>query len=393
MKVALVHMRYSWTGGTERYLRQVAEHLAASGHEVTVVCRSVKGEQMPGVRFVKLRNFAVGGAWRQWAFAKAVERHVRTAKYDVVYGLGKTWTHDVIRLGGGLHQTYLETAHDATLSRLDRVIAKGALKHRQALSIERRALASGAYLRIVTNSELVKRDVVQRYSVPNDRVTVVYNGVDVKRFDRAANAGKAAALRREFGFTDEHTVVLFLGTGYGRKGLAAVIDAFATVVASHPEVRLMVVGFDSQAARYEQQAEERGVADKVRFLGGRQDTEVCYAASDIYVLPTLYDPFANTTLEALASGLPVITTTANGASELIEPGVHGTVLENAAPARIADALVQWLPAERRAAAREATRALALEYPSDRTARETAYVLAAVAEQKAAKTRQLSSPLP
>src|SRR5690606_10715114 len=111
LKIAIVHMRYSWTGGTERYLRQVAEHLAAQGHDVTIVCRSVKGEKLPGVRFLLLRDFAVGGAWRQWAFARAVERHVRAGDYDVVYGLGKTWTHDVIRLGGGLHATYLESAH------------------------------------------------------------------------------------------------------------------------------------------------------------------------------------------------------------------------------------------------------------------------------------------
>jgi UDP-glucose:(heptosyl)LPS alpha-1,3-glucosyltransferase len=379
-------MRYSWTGGTERYLRQIAEYLASQGHEVTIVCRSVKGERLSGVHFVLLRDFAVGGAWRQWAFAKAVERHVRAANYDVVYGLGKTWTHDVIRLGGGLHATYLESAHDATLSTFDRLIAKGTLKHRMSLRIEARALAPDAYRRVVTNCEMVKRDVMRRYSVPEDRVTVVYNGVDLNRFDRAKNAGKAAALRREFGFTDDNVVVLFLGTGYGRKGLAPVIEAFAVIAKDHPEARLMVVGFDSQSAKYERMAADLGLADKARFLGGRQDTEVCYAASDVYVLPTLYDPFANTTLEALASGLPVITTAANGASELIQPGVHGTVLGgDAKPETIADALLEWLPAKKRAGSQAAARGLAMQHPSDRTARESAAVLIEVDAQKHACT--------
>ena len=379
LKVALVHLRYSWTGGTERYLRQIADYLVEEGHDVTVVCRSAKGDAHPRVRFERLRAFALGGGWRQWAFAKAVERHVAESDYDVVYGLGKTWTHDVIRLGGGLHRTYLERAHRATMTPLERAAGKGAIKHRLALRIEARALAPGAYRRVVTNSEMVKRDVIDQYEIPLDKVSVVHNGVDLERFDRDRHAAAASALRRELGFNDEHTVLLFLGTGYGRKGLGPVIAAFERVADTQPETRLLVVGFDPKQARYERLAERRGLAERVRFVGGREDTEVCYAASDLYVLPTLYDPFANTTLEALASGLPVITTASNGASELIVPGVHGTVLEHGArPEPLADAMLEWTPADRRRTAREAARGLAAQYTADRCARESAKVLAEVA---------------
>lgn len=83
MRVALVHLRHRETGGTERYLQQMAAHLADAGHEVTVVCRSHERAPHPAVRFVLLRNLALGGAWRLWAFARAVERHVRASSYEV----------------------------------------------------------------------------------------------------------------------------------------------------------------------------------------------------------------------------------------------------------------------------------------------------------------------
>src|SRR5262245_66213563 len=114
-------MRHAHTGGTERYLNQVAEFLARRGDEVTIVCRSREAPPHPAVKFVELRPFAIGSAWRMTSFASAVEDHVRTAGYDVVYGLGKTWTHDVLRLGGGCHATYLELAREGAIGRKDRL--------------------------------------------------------------------------------------------------------------------------------------------------------------------------------------------------------------------------------------------------------------------------------
>jgi len=379
VKVALVHLRYSWTGGVERYLRQLADFLAEEGHDVTIVCRSATGDAHPKVKFVHLRNLALGSGWRHWAFAKAVERHVAQSDYDVVYGLGRTWTHDLIRLGIGLHDDYLERAHDETMTPFRRLIHMGSIKNRLTLRMEARALAPGAYKRVVTNSEMLKRDVIERYAIPPDKVTVVYNGVDLERFNRDKHAVAASSLRDEFGFTKDHCVLLFLGTGYARKGLAPTIEAFERVAEAHPEARLLVVGFDSNQARYRRMAEARGLSGRVHFAGGRKDAEVCYAASDLYVLPTLYDPFANTTLEALASGLPVITTAANGAAELIEEGIQGSVLEAGAhPDALANAILEWLPLKRRLAAREATRSLAAQYPADRTARRSAELLEEVA---------------
>jgi UDP-glucose:(heptosyl)LPS alpha-1,3-glucosyltransferase len=216
-------MRHARTGGTERYLNQLSAWLAGAGWEVTIVCRSHVEAPHPAVDFELLRPLSIGGGWRQWAFARAVERHLRERRYDVVLGLGKTWTQDVLRLGGGTHATYLELAHRETLTPLERALGKGVVKQALALASERRALAPGAYRRVIANSGMVARDVARRYAVPPEAIEVIHNGVDLERFHPRLRAGPGAALRRELGLQDDDLALLFLGTGYGRKGLDTVL--------------------------------------------------------------------------------------------------------------------------------------------------------------------------
>ncbi len=379
MRIALVHMRHALCGGTERYLNQVAAHLAAGRHEVTIVCRSHETAPHPGVRFEVLRDFAVGGAWRMWAFAKAVERRLERSEFDLVYGLGKTWTHDVVRLGGGLHASYLERAHPYTLTAWERALRTDRLKQRLALAIERRALSPGSYVRVVANSRMVAEDCMRRHGVPAERITTVLNGVDLERFRLESRATLGARLRAELGCRQDERIVLFLGTGYGRKGLDVLLDAFPAVLRARPGARLLVVGRDAAAASFRARAERLGLAGCVRFLGGRADADALYAASDLYCLPTRYDSFGLTILEALASGLPVVTTSAAGGSEVLEEAAAGSVLApEAGPVALAAELAAWLDAERLAAARPRARAVAERYPQERTARESAALLERVA---------------
>lgn len=375
MKIALVHMRHAGTGGTERYLNQIALHLAARGDDVSIVCRTHEDPPHPAVHFVRLHPLAVGAAWRMRSFARAVADHVRTAHYDVVYGLGKTWSQDVIRLGGGCHATYLELAHEATLSQGRSHFATASHKHRLALAIEERALRWPGLRRVVVNSGMVRDDVVRRYGTPHDKIQLIYNGVDVARFHPRRREVEGAALRGELGIAREDCAILFLGSGYGRKGLDLVLAALPDLVRARPRTRLIVVGYDSAQEGFEREAARLRLSDRVSFLGGRRDVEAVYAASDLYVLPTHYDPFANTTLEALATGLPVITTTQNGASELIEEGLTGTVLAGAGDREsLLDALLAWTDPERLVRARTAARQLAERHPAELTARDSARVL-------------------
>jgi UDP-glucose:(heptosyl)LPS alpha-1,3-glucosyltransferase len=391
MHIALVHMRHAHTGGTERYLHALAGYLAEQGHTVTIVCRRHAEPPHAAVRFVRIRPLAFGSVHRMRTFAQAVEHHVRHADYDVVFGLGKTWSQDVLRLGGGCYQTYLDHTYRTTGPRLRRYLGLGSYKIRQTLAIEARALTPGAYVRIMTNSHMVKRDVMARYGTPAQGITVVPNGVDLERFHPRHRSGAGAALRRQCGFAAAHMVLVFLGTGYYRKGLDRVLNVFPALLQARPDTRLLVVGNDSDVSQWQERVRRRGLTARVCFLGGRGDPEVCYGAGDLYVLPTRYDPFANATLEALASGLPVITTDTNGGCEVIVPGRHGAVLPNTdATQPLLQALLQWTERGQLQQAAEAVRRQAARYSVERELQVSTAILTEVAtrqQQRLASLKQ------
>jgi len=379
MRIALIHMRHAHTGGVERYLNLLSGHLAEAGHQPVIVCRSHQEPLHAGIEFVKLRPVSIGAAARMLNFAKAVEAHVKSTNYDLVYNLGRSWTHDVIRLGGGCHQTYLDLAHDATRTSLERVIRKGERKNRITLEIEARALAPGAYRQVITNSEMTKRDAMARYDIPEDKVRVIHNGADTEHFHPRLRESSGGKLRQSLGWNQENEVLLFLGTGYGRKGLDRVLEATAELAPKRPAMRLMVVGYDSQRPHWEARATELGIAGRTLFLGGRGDPEACYAAADVYALPTRYDPFTNSTIEALASGLPTITTLSNGGHEMIEEGVNGSVLsEDASASELAVRVSHWF--DHRAAGSTAARATAEANDAQLKMKETRLLLEELAQR-------------
>jgi UDP-glucose:(heptosyl)LPS alpha-1,3-glucosyltransferase len=145
-------------------------------------------------------------------------------------------------------------------------------------------------------------------------------------------------------------------------------------------VRLVVVG-KGRLAPYQRLTRKVAVAEVVRFEGLRADVERCYAGADLFVLPTLYDPFANTCLEAMACGLPVLTTAVNGATELMRDGINGCVLGDAPSAdTVADAVQRLLSQERRRAMGEAAQQIAGDYPLSRALTQTLQVYEAVVHQ-------------
>ncbi len=327
LKIAVTHMRHAMTGGVERYLNYIASYLAEQGHDVTIICRSHEEKPHRKVNFVVLRPLALGAAHRIYTFAKAVEQHLKTNKYDIVYGLGRTWSQDVLRLGGGSHLTYLEKSHYITHSRLQDYLKLTNFRHKAAIDIERKALTSHLPLKVICNSNMVKLDIINRYHVPEERIVVIHNGTDTEQFNADHYRDNAVALRQELNIKNEELVFLFLGTGYKRKGLDIALKAFVKYIAAGRQARLIITGYDSAVAEFKQMAKQLDIASSCRFLGGRRDPEVIYAASDVYLLPTRYDPFANSTVEALASGLPVITSENNGGCELIENFKNGSVIK------------------------------------------------------------------
>jgi UDP-glucose:(heptosyl)LPS alpha-1,3-glucosyltransferase len=255
-----------------------------------------------------------------------VAARVATARgrWDIVQSHERTLSQDVYRAGEGSHRAYLDS---------DGGRGGRAVYHRTVLALERRVFARTP--RIVAIARRGQQEIGRDYGVAPARIRVVYNGVDLGRFHPGLAGCHRERARREVGLEAGAFAMLFVGSGYERKGLATAIGALAEL--DDPTARLLVVG-KGRAAPYREQAARRGVHDRIVWLGARSDTERWYGTADVVVLPTRYEPFGNVHLEALASGVPVVTSTLAGGAELIQEGVNGFAVNPRDPAAVAEAV-------------------------------------------------------
>lgn len=352
MKIGFVRRGHSATGGAEAYLMRVAAALRDLGQDTNLITTADWPEaQWPGGDIQRLPGKSPE------EFARAF-RGTKTG-CDVHFSLERVPGCDVFRAGDGVHAAWLQRrdAFDPVWKRLTRWINR---KHAQILRLEREVFDPANTKAIIANSKMVRDEILARFPFPIDRVHVIYNGINPP----AAIAPSRSEARRIWNIDEKTFCPLFLGTGWERKGLSTAIRAADYL----EDTTLLVAG--------------RGTADlyrgaNVRFLGPVRDIASLFAASDILVLPTWYDPFSNACVEALAAGLPVITTDANGFSEIIERGVHGDITSPGDVHAIAELLEAWRGPGRCAEAREACLRLASEFSIEKNAQETLRVLQGV----------------
>jgi UDP-glucose:(heptosyl)LPS alpha-1,3-glucosyltransferase len=173
---------------------------------------------------------------------------------------------------------------------------------------------------------MVREHFERYYGIPPESVRVVRSAIDPDRFAADDRLKRRHDERGRWMVFPEETVGLFVAMNYRLKGLAPLLNAVARVPRDSP-FKLVVVGHP-KFGRYSRQAERLGIADRIRFLGHRDDPRDCYFAADFLVHPTFYDPCSLVALEALACGLPVITSRYNGASELLSPPIDGAVIDD-----------------------------------------------------------------
>ena len=294
MKVALVIEKFSPAGGAERQCVNFARGLHARGHEVHIYARTIAST--PGV----FPHFVPGdGVFRHQTFDQQSRALLKKETYDIIHSFTRTSYQDVLRLGGGTHREYLIQT-DPAYSVLGRLWRKIRPKERLELELEEASFAPMASRKIVAVSHRVKDEVVRHYGVPEEKIEVIHNGVDSNEFKPSEEARRL--IRNQIGLEDSQYMLLFVGSGFKRKGLESAIAAVDRV----PSARLVVAG-EGQARSH----------PRVLMLGRRTDVSHLYAAADAFIFPTLYDPFPNAVLEAMASGLPVIVSRIAGVSEII----------------------------------------------------------------------------
>lgn len=320
LRIAIIRQSYRPDGGAERFVSRAMDALSDQGMELTVIAREWSGEGQ--FRALLCNPPYRGRVARERGFADAVCALLREHKFDLVQSHERVPCGDIYRAGDGVHREWLR----------QRSRVQGALKnalqarsrfHRYVLEAERAVFESPNLKAVICNSRMVRDEILKDFRIPAERIHVIYNGVDLQRFHPDCRRHRAA-LRQQLGVGQATPVMLFVGSGFERKGLTSAIRA---VAASGKEVRLWVVGKDKHQRRYERLATRLGVREKVHFLGVQQDVRPYYGAADAFLFPTLYDPFPNVVLEAMACGLPVITSHKCGGAEYVEEGVNGWVAD------------------------------------------------------------------
>jgi UDP-glucose:(heptosyl)LPS alpha-1,3-glucosyltransferase len=322
MHIALIRQRYNPFGGAERFIERAMQALEREGTEVTLITRSWKKADKRSA--VVVNPPYAGRLWRDASFSRAVRKVLVSKQFDLAQSHERIPGCDVYRAGDGVHRRWLE--HRLTqASAVEQIGIRINPYHWYVCSAERLMFEHPGLRAVICNSKMVAEEISAAFSVAKEKLHVIYNGVDLTYFHPDQRKALRDAARSRLGCQEGDTLFSFVGSGFDRKGLGTAIDALKA--SGRPDFRLVVAGEDRALPRFAERARQGGVADRVTFMGGTEDVRSVYAASDCFILPTIYDPFPNAALEALAMGVPAIVSTQCGAAEIVSPGINGWVCE------------------------------------------------------------------
>jgi UDP-glucose:(heptosyl)LPS alpha-1,3-glucosyltransferase len=313
MKLAILRQNYTPFGGAEKFIALAIETLAEfSELEITIVARNWPREGTPhSIKILICNPFYIGRTWRDISFAHQACKIIQEYKFDIVQSHEKTRCGDILRLGDGIHREWL-TQRARKQSLWGRVLTRVSPYHNYLLWQERRALLNPKASSLIANSPITANEVIKWFPSVAPKIIVIRNAVDLAKFSTKLQEHRKW-IRGKFGIDPRAHLSLFIGSGYERKGVKQLIRIFSYLPKSH---HLIIIGKDKQLVFYKNLAEKDGLASRIHFLGAQQDIRPFMGAADLFLFPSLYDPLPNSTLEAAASGLPVLASKTTGAAEL-----------------------------------------------------------------------------
>jgi len=338
VKIALVCKKYTLgRGGLERYTVLLSRELNRLGHEVHIFANTWQEE--PGMTFHHVPMFRTSPG-KNLSFAFFSNQILSKMRFNVIQSMERIFYQDIFRVSDGINPVQLMQRYPNPLLRK----LKSAGPRRLVLSyLENRIFLNQGCRVVMTNSELLRQHIIEHYSIDPGKIVVIYNSVNTSRFHPGVREKYRNAVRERYGIGKKEILLVFISNNFKLKGLGLILEAMKM---SDKTFRLIVIGSDNEKP-YLRRAAQNGLDKQVLFTGPKKDVEKYYAAGDIFVLPTAYDAFANVCLEAMACGLPVITTATNGAAELIRDGENGYILKTQHPDELAGRLASLeSPAER-----------------------------------------------
>ena len=333
MKIALVKRRFSIRhGGSERYCVNLSRQLQLAGHDVTIICETMDDELQDEVNFVPVYPNRLTSWTSNRSFAQRCGEAAKQGKYDITYGIGRSFGLDAVRVTERLQSHWLRVHYQHPVKQM---IQRWNPRHRTLIDLERTIYQSGNVRRIVTQSKLDRKLVQEYYNIPDEKIRTIYNGVDTTQFHPGLKVEREG-LRDELKINQDVPLIIFASMDFEGKGLGSILKSIQKT--KHSETHLLVLGTGPEA-KFKSIATELGVGNRVIFAGRRNDIQRCYGAGDLFLLPTAYEPFPNVNLEAMACGLPVITTTTAGGADIIQEEKNGYLISDV---NAVDEMTHWI---------------------------------------------------
>lgn len=320
-------------GGAETYVVDLCRSLAEAGHSVELYAESWRvGVLPPEVRCVRVEAPGATRAQQVLSFARNSASALEKGSHDCTLGLINTWHHDVIIPQGGVSRASVQ----ANAKRFPWAWQRGLYRFGKAANpkswtvhaIEQRQYDPDRQAHVVAVSNMVREDLVRYHNVHRQRIHLIPNAIDVNRLSVDYPGAVRCGFRNRLGLVPGDLVGLFVAHNFALKGLGPLLHALARRQSENRNARpihLLVCG-GGKIAPYRNLAARLGLREVVHLLGFLPDAREAFWSADFFVLPSYYDPCSLVVFEALTCGLPVITTSCNGAGELITDGREGYVV-------------------------------------------------------------------
>lgn len=360
--LCFIRRHFSLYGGAERYLSRLIETLGCR-YEQHVIAE--RWEDVPQMTLHRVSRHGWRGVTR---FAIAVENILAHNTFDVVLSLERTLGQDIYRAGDGVHREWLNIKRRYLRGNWVKEWLNP--KNREILNLEKQLFAKTPV--IIANSQMVKRHVMQHYDVPEQRIAVIYNGVMLP--DIIPRDELRQRLLMATGIQCDTPIFTYVGSGFERKGVGLLLQGLALIKAPW---HAFIVG-KGDVRPYQKMVCKLGIEERVTFTGPVADPAPYYAAANLFVLPTYYDPFSNTCLEAAAWGTAVLTSCHNGASELLK---SAGVLECFTPEELASKMTPFLEHKIARDHGEQARCVAEEFSIESNVEQTIALIEAVILKK------------
>ena len=340
---AVVFPRAGVTGGVERVALDLVRYQSAR-RDTYFVGETLDADDL---QHEQVQPARVPTSLRPWAFRRAAAAVLSDLRPRTTLSFGANCPPGDVYWVQSVHRAWLEDGGQVVFHGVPvpAGVRKLLLRHQVLLRLEHDYFVNHRPRAILCTSEREVDDLIRLYAVPSELLHVVPNGFDGTLFSAARRAEQRDAMRASIGAADEDIVVLIVANEWHRKGLGPLIEAIGTL--NDPRVRLDLVGMKSPDD-YRPLAQRLGLADRMRWHGPSADVGRFHAAADVFALPTTYEPFGLVIVEAMASGLPVITSRLAGAARAIEAGRNGLLLDDPRdPAELGAALGRLLDRDER----------------------------------------------